>query len=107
MIGEAFLADWLDIVFILLFIALAIPVWLNLSRISSVYYFSFLGLYLVREAGVQPLLGTARYVLLLFPAFIVLGMIGKSKNMNRLILYSSWILLFFMAGQFAIWGWVG
>jgi hypothetical protein len=106
-LGEAFFADWLDFGFIVLFILLAIPVWLNLTRLSSVYYLSFLILYLIREAGVQPLLGTARYVLVFFPAFIILGMIGKSKNVNRLILYSSWTLILFMAGQFAIWGWVG
>lgn len=106
-LGQAFVADVLDLFLILFFIVCAIPVWTTLSRISSIYYLSFLILYLIREAGVQPLLGTARYVLVFIPAFIVLGMIGKSKKMHRLILYSSWLLLLFMAGQFAIWGWIG
>jgi hypothetical protein len=105
--GHAYPADYWDLAFMLLFVALAVPVWRQLSHVSAVFYLSFLGLYLVREGGVQPLIGTPRYVLVLLPAFIVLGTAGKNPRLNRLILYTSWLLLLFMAGQFAIWGWVG
>lgn len=105
--GLAYPADYWDLAFMLLFVALAVPVWRRLSRVSAVFYLSFLGLYLVREAGVQPLIGTPRYVLIMLPAFIVLGSMGRNPWVNRLILYPSLALLLFMAGQFAIWGWVG
>ena len=105
--GHAYPADYWDLAFMLLFVALAIPVWRRLSRVSAVFYLSFLGLYLVREGGVQPLIGTPRYVLIMLPAFIVLGTAGRNPWINRLILYPSLALLLFMAGQFAIWGWVG
>jgi Gpi18-like mannosyltransferase len=105
--GFAYPADYWDLAFMLFFVALAVPVWRQLSRVSALFYLSFLGLYLIREGGVQPLIGTPRYVLILLPAFVVLGSFGSTPWRNRLILYPSLALLLFMAGQFAIWGWVG
>lgn len=91
----------------MIFAVLAVPVFQKLSRLSVVYYLSYLTLFLVREAGGQPLLGTARYVLVFLPAFIILGKAGTNRRIHRIILYASWMLLLFMVGQFAIWGWVG
>lgn len=105
--GEAFMADAFDLVFLLLFIACGVVVWRKYSRVTAVFYVTFLGLYLVRLAGTQPLLGTSRYVLTLFPAFLVLGEWGGKPWVNRVILYSSTAGLLFLSGQFAIWGWVG
>jgi NADH:ubiquinone oxidoreductase subunit 4 (subunit M) len=82
-------------------------VWRKYSKVTAIYYVSMLSLYLVRFAGSQPLLGTARYVLMLFPAFFVLAEWGRRPWANRLILYSSFAGLLFLSGQFAIWGWVG
>ncbi len=106
-LGKAFIGDYIDLAFIMIFTVLAVPVFQKLSRLSVVYYLSYLTLYLVREAGGQPLLGTARYVLVFLPAFIILGKTGTSRRIYRIILYTSWMLLLFMVGQFAIWGWVG
>ena len=106
-LGKAFISDYIDLAFILIFTVLAVPVFQKLSRLSAVYYLSYLTLYFLREAGGQPLLGTARYVLVFLPAFIILGKAGTSRRFNRIILYTSWMLLLFMVGQFAIWGWVG
>jgi len=105
--GEYVLADMLDLAFLTIFLVCALPVWRRLPRIYGVYYLAFLALYLTRIAGVQPLLGMARYVLSLFPAFMLFGLWGRRPWVNRAILYASWAGLLFMSGQFAIWGWVG
>jgi Gpi18-like mannosyltransferase len=105
--GTNYMSDIWDVFFIGIFLLLALFVWSKLSRISNLYYLPLLALYLVREGGVQPLIGMARYILVLFPGFIILGIWGSNRWVHRLILYPSWLLLLFMSGQFAIWGWVG
>jgi hypothetical protein len=105
--GDYYPADLLDIAALLVFAGLMIPVWRRLPRIHSVYSLAFVGLYLVRVPGDQPLLATVRYVLALLPAFIILGSLGRNPWIHRLILYPCWAGLLFMSGQFAIWGWVG
>lgn len=105
--GTNYMSDIWDVLLICIFLVLAFAVWQKLSRISSLYYLPLLVLYLVREGGTQPLLGMARYVLVLFPGFIILGIWGSNRWIQRFILYPSWLLLLFMSGQFAIWGWVG
>lgn len=105
--GEAFMADVFDLAFLILFIVCGYFVWRKYSRVTAIYYVSMLSLYLVRTAGSQPLLGTSRYVLMLFPAFFVLAEWGRRPWANRVILYTSIVGLLFLSGQFAIWGWVG
>ncbi len=61
---------------------------------------------LMKVGEIQPLLSVPRYVLAIFPAFIVLGQAGKNQWANRLILYLSWLGLLYFCGQFVIWGWV-
>ncbi len=105
--GEFYPADLLDIAALVIFAGLLVPVWRRLPRIHGVYTLAFMGLYLVRLPGDQPLLATVRYVLALLPAFIILGSFGQDRRLHRLILYPCWAGLMFMSGQFAIWGWVG
>jgi hypothetical protein len=49
----------------------------------------------------------ARYVLEIFPVFLLLAVWGSKAWINRLILYLSVLGLLFLSAQFAIWGWVG
>jgi len=105
--GGAFITDVLDLIFLLAFALLAVPVWRRLPRLYSVYYLCFLMLYLTRQGGSEPLVGMVRYVLALFPAFFVLGEAGKNVWVNRLLLYVGWAGLLFMSGGFAIWLWMG
>lgn len=105
--GEAFMADAIDLTFLLLFLVCGVLVWRRYSTTISLIYLGFLLPVLVRTAGAQPLLGTARYVLGLFPAFFVLSEWGALPWRHRLILYGSTAGLLFLSGQFAIWGWVG
>jgi hypothetical protein len=54
----------------------------------------------------QPLVSMTRYVLAVFPVFIVLGMWGKNPWVNRVILYTSILLQLYLSAQFILWGWV-
>jgi hypothetical protein len=62
---------------------------------------------LLRRTTLQPLVSMSRYVLALFPAFMLWGLWGRNPNVRRLIIYPSVALLLYLSGQFAIWGWVG
>ncbi|MFN3741461.1 MAG: mannosyltransferase family protein [Anaerolineales bacterium] len=105
--GEYPLPNFVDLVFTILFVAYAVPVWKRLPRVYGIYYLSFLALYLTRIAAVYPLLSMPRYVLSLFPAFFVMAQQGSNLRIHRLILYAFSTMLLFFSGQFAIWGWVG
>jgi hypothetical protein len=105
--GKATLVDGIDLVFLLIFIICLFPVWRKLPRLYGVYYITFLSLYLIRTSQIEPLLSMSRYVLVFFPAFMVLGELGRRSWLHRLILYGSWFGLLYLAGQFALWGWVG
>jgi hypothetical protein len=105
--GDPNFADLFDLALLLLFLGLAVPVWRQLSRPLALFYSAFLLLYLSRTAGIAPLLGSARYVLILFPAYLVLAGWGRRPWIHRLIVYLSATGLLLLSGQFAIWGWVG
>jgi hypothetical protein len=105
--GGAFLTDVFDLLLLLVFLGLALPVWRRLPRVYSVFYLSFLLLYLTRQGGSEPLVGMVRYVLALFPAFLILGEAGKRAWVNRLLIYGGWAGLLFMSGGFAVWLWMG
>ncbi len=105
--GQSNFAELFDLALLLLFLGLAVPVWRQLSRPLALFYSAFLLLYLTRVAGVAPLLGSARYVLILFPAYIVLAGWGRRPWIHRLIVYLATTGLLLLSGQFAIWGWVG
>lgn len=105
--GQAFMADVLDLTFLLAFLACGVVVWRRYSKPVGLLYLSFLAPLLVRSAGSQPLLGTARYVLALFPAFFVMAEWAERPWRRRLIVYGSGAGLLYLSGQFAIWGWVG
>ena len=62
---------------------------------------------LVRRTTIEPLVSMTRYLLALFPAFMIWGRWGRNPWVHRGILYPSIALLIYLAGQFVIWGWVG
>jgi Gpi18-like mannosyltransferase len=105
--GHSMLADWFDVTFLLLFLSTIPFIVRYLPSIYTVYQVSFLILYLMSLSHIQPLLSTARYVLALFPAFIVFRLWGRNPWIQRIYLYLSWTGILFLSGQFAIWGWVG
>jgi Dolichyl-phosphate-mannose-protein mannosyltransferase len=105
--GISPMVNLIDLTCILFFILCLIPIGRHLPRIYSVYSLSFMLFYLIRTSAIQPLLSIDRYVLVFFPAFMLMGIWGKKPTINRLILYISWIGLLYLSGQFAIWGWAG
>ena len=61
---------------------------------------------LLRRTTLQPLVSMSRYVLVLFPAFMIWGRWGRNPRVQRMIIYPSVALLLYLSGQFAMWGWV-
>ena len=61
---------------------------------------------LLRRTTLQPLVSMSRYVLVLFPAFMMWGRWGRNPRVQRMIIYPSVALLLYLSGQFAMWGWV-
>ena len=104
--GKPLMMDYFDLGFTLLFILLTVLIVRRLPAIYGLYSVLMLMAILMKVGEIQPLLSVPRYVLAIFPAFIVLGQAGKNQWANRLILYLSWLGLLYFCGQFVIWGWV-
>lgn len=96
-----------ELIFSLFFIVLTVFIWRKLPRVYGIYSVTFMLLFLARFGYPQPLIGMVRYVLEIFPAFMVLAVWGRKAWVNRMILYLFWLGLLFFSAQFAIWGWVG
>ena len=60
-----------------------------------------------KPVGEFPLLAAPRFVLPLFPIYILLGNLGQSSPLaNRLITYTCLFLLILFTSQFALGGWL-
>jgi hypothetical protein len=106
-IGQLVAENLLELIFTLLFVLLIFPIWKKLPRIYAVYSVTMLIFLLSRMGHPQPLVSMARYVLEIFPAFMVLAIYGKHPILRRVIFYIFTTGLLFMSAQFALWGWVG
>ncbi|TEU21369.1 MAG: hypothetical protein E3J21_01995 [Anaerolineales bacterium] len=100
-------ADVFDLIFVCFFTFLTVVACRRLPRIYGIYMATTILFLLSRTNAIHPLLGMSRFVLSLFPAFILLAMAGHNSLFNRLIVYPSVILLIYLTGQFVMWGWVG
>jgi Mannosyltransferase (PIG-V) len=105
--GQLLEENLIELLFTLLFIVLTIFIWKKLPRIYGIYAATNMLLFLARIGSPQPLVSMTRYVLEIFPAFLVLALWARKTWVNRMILYLSWFGLLFFSAQFAIWGWVG
>ncbi len=105
--GTFFLTDGLDILFLLGAVAMFVPVWRRLPRAYGIYYATYLALYLTRTGGTEPLVGMVRYVLVFFPAFLVIGTWGANRFANRAAVYFGLAGMLFMSASFALWLWMG
>jgi hypothetical protein len=85
----------------------AIHIWKKLTRLSGVYSVTLMLLFVTCLGSPQPLVSMARYVLEIFPAFLLLVVWGRQVWVNRLVLHLSLLGLLFFSAQFAMWGWVG
>jgi len=106
--GQFRVIEPFDLASAVLFIALTVAAWRTQPRIYGVYMAVMLGGSLTKVSEVQPLLSLSRYVLVLFPGFVVLARWCRDRPWaQRTIVYASTALSIFFVGQFAIWGWVG
>lgn len=80
-----------------------------LRRLPPVYgiYMAAMLLFLLSTVSLErPLNAMIRYVLPLFPAFVLVGQERMRPWPERLVIYLSFALLLYLAGQFVMWGWV-
>ncbi len=88
---------------------LAMTIWALRALRPSYSLFMLLNMLVVisRPIAEYPLLSTPRFVLPLFPMYILLGRLGQASPLvNRLIIYTWLALLMFFTTQFALGGWV-
>jgi len=88
------------------FVAMTVVSYRKLPKSYGVYMAVSMLALLLRRTTLQPLVSMSRYVLVLFPAFMIWGYWGRNPRVQRLIVYPSVALLLYLSGQFAIWGWV-
>jgi hypothetical protein len=88
------------------FLAMTVVTFRSLPREYGIYMAVTMLVLLLRRTTLQPLVSMSRYVLILFPAFMLWGRWGRNPRVQRLIVYPSMALLLYLSGQFAMWGWV-
>lgn len=102
--GEfTFMIDFLTALFLL-----GTTVWTfrRLGTTCGLYSAMLLFFILLPVSPYKPLYSFSRYALAFFPAFMLLGSVGKRPLLYRLILYPFLALYLYFTGQFFIWGWV-
>lgn len=105
--GSGHPADIFDLCLTFVFIGLTIAAWRRLPTVYTLYLGVGILFPLTRlKVPLYPLQSQSRYLLTLFPAFMVLAQVGERPWVNRVILYPSIALLLFWTGQFVMWGWV-
>jgi Gpi18-like mannosyltransferase len=89
-----------------IFLAMTVLCFRSLPTEYGIYMAVTILVLMLRRTTLQPLVSMSRYVLVLFPAFMLWGRWGRNPRIQRLIVYPSVALLLFLSGQFAMWGWV-
>jgi hypothetical protein len=105
--GRAASIEYIDLAIVILMIFLGVRMIKRLPIPYVIYFWVALIFNLSQFRIPQPISSQARFALLLFPAFIILGQLGATPRNHRLILYSFFALWIYLAGQFVMWGWVG
>ena len=95
-----------NLIVTLVFLTMTVISFREMPLAYSLYMALTIFVLLLRRTTAQPLVSMSRYVLTLFPAFIIWGRWGRNPWVNRLIIYPSIALLIYLCGQFATWGWV-
>jgi Gpi18-like mannosyltransferase len=101
--GALQLDNWLDLSFVLFFIALGVA--LLVQRRWSEGAYVLLGAVIPLSSGL--LMSQRRYMWILFPAFILLGRWGKNPWVDRTIFVFSLLALGLFTAMYANWYWVG
>lgn len=107
MTGRFFVIQPFDLAAAVLFLGLTVAAFVCLPFAYGVYMALTMWTLVSRSIPQHPLIGTLRYVLGLFPAFMVLGRAGQKPWANRLILYPFLLGFGFFVAQFMIGGFIG
>ncbi len=91
----------------ILFGVLCLIIWRKMPLELGMYSIAMFISSLFRLNPGQPFVSMLRYVLVIFPAFILLGKWGEKSWVNRAIVYLSFPLALYFSAQFWLWGWVG
>jgi len=104
--GTGSVIDVLNLAATVLFGFLCIPAWKRLPHEWFLYMLVMILVPIFRMNATQPLVSMSRYVIVLFPGFLLLGMWGKNPWVNRLIVYLGVLAALYFSAQFLSWGWV-
>ncbi|MGB8646404.1 MAG: glycosyltransferase family 39 protein [Anaerolineae bacterium] len=104
--GKFLIADVLNLLITILFVGVLAAGWRRLPPLLTLYTVASLVVLTIRLVDTQPLNSMSRYVLSLFPLFMLLGLWGQNRWVQRLVIYSSFALGLFLSAQFFLWGWV-
>jgi len=103
---EGTFVDVLNLCMAGVFLTMTVLSFRGLPREYGIYMAVTLCALMLRRTTLQPMVSMSRYVLVLFPAFMLWGRWGRNRRVQRLIVYPSVALLLYLCGQFAMWGWV-
>jgi hypothetical protein len=104
--GRARFAHYIDFFCTFFLLGTTILAFRRLGPTYGIYSGALLLFMLLPASFHKPLYSFARYSLAFFPTFMIMADAAKNPWINRLIFYPSVSLLFFLSGQFFIWGWV-
>lgn len=100
------LNNTVDLVFFVVFAALTVAALRKLPTMYGLYMLPLLLLPLFTPRSGAPLYSMPRFVLILFPGFMVLGQVTRNRLGHLLFLSSSLLLLAFLTSLFVAWYWV-
>lgn len=104
--GGGGIVDALNLIVTLGLLAMTYFVWRKLPLEYALFSLLMLVAPMFRMTTTQPLVSMSRYALAVFPVFIVLGMWGGKRWVNRVVVYTSLLLQLYLSAQFILWGWV-
>ncbi len=104
--SQIYIPDFLDFTLSILFIGLTVVAAFKLPGEYSLLMFAVVMPGLVKVALNYPLMSMSRYLLPVFPGFLLLAHFGRKRLFNWLWLIFSITLMVLAAGGFFLWQWV-
>jgi hypothetical protein len=100
--------EFLNLISLVGFGVLAVLAWSRLPRMYALYALVSVGLLATRQMAFSPLMSVGRYVLVIFPSFMVLGLLlAERRTAAAVSLAVSGLLLVVLFGYWVHWGFVG
>lgn len=99
-------SGWTNLLLLALAIAALVWGWRRLLPAHWLYQFVLLLFLLSTEIRTGPLVSFGRYMLVMFPIFILIGQWATTKNRRLASLTVGMVLQLFLSGLFFLWAWV-